>query len=193
MNESLTFISPLSPQDCHQQLEKLAEKRHFHFSSKRFIVHIKINALEAKRDSFNLFVLCSPQRFKLPAFVYFRLIGKIHPAEKGTTVQFRLQLSKPFSKAEWGYLIFWFLILALALAGGIIGILSSNLLQGLFIGLAFIMAGIGYVWILYKTYKFGMAKIPDLVYKALQQDLLAKSQGQDLKTPDWVSSLSESQ
>jgi hypothetical protein len=193
MNEPFTFVSPLSPQDCNQRLEKLAKKRHFYFSSGSFILHIKIDSIQASEDCFNLFVLCSPERFRSYAFVYFRLIGQIHPSEKGTIIQLRLQLSKPFSKFDWGFLVFSLLIFAFVTFGVIIGILSSNLWEGLFIGLVVGVAGIGYTWQLYKTYKFGAAKILDLVYKTLQQDLSEKSQGQDSKTSDWVSSLSESQ
>lgn len=193
MNEPFTFVSPLSTQDCNQRLEKLAKKRHFYFSSGSFILHIQIDSIETSQDCFNLFVLCSPERFRNYAFVFFKLIGQIHPSEKGTTIQLRLQLSKPFSKFDWGFLVFSLLIYALAFFGVIIGILSSNLWEGLLIGLVVVVAGLGYAWILYQTYKFGVAKIPDLVYKALRQDLPAKSQGQDSKTQDWVSSLSESQ
>jgi hypothetical protein len=193
MTELLTFVSPLSPQDCNQRLEKLAEKRHFYFSSGSFILHIKIDSVKASQDCFNLFVLCDPERFRSYAFVYFKLIGQIYPSEKGTTIQLRLQLSKPFSKFDWGFLVFSLLIFALAFFGVTIGILSSNLREGLLIGFVVFVAGIGYAWQLYKTYKLGVAKIPDLVYKALLQDLPAKSQGQDSKTSDWVSFLSESQ
>lgn len=192
MIEPLTFISPLSPQDCIQRLEKLAEKKHFLFSSGRFIIHLKVDAIEASRDSFNLYVLCNPQRFELPAFIFFKLIGEINPTENGTIIKMYLQLHKPFSKAELGFLVFWSFILVLALTGGIIGVLSSTLTQGLFIGLAFALAGIGYAWTLYRTYKLGMTYIPNLVYKTLQQDLSETSQGRD-KLPEWVSSLSESQ
>jgi hypothetical protein len=192
MNEPFTFVSPLSPQDCNQRLENLAKKRHFYFSSGSFILHIKIDSIKASQDCFNLFVLCSPERFRNYAFVFFKLIGQIHPSEKGTTIQLRLQLSKPFSKFDWGFLVFSLLIYAFAFFGVTIGILSSNLREGLFIGLVVVVAGIGYAWILYQTYKFGVAKIPDLVYKALHPDLSVKSQDQDSKTPDWLSSLSES-
>jgi hypothetical protein len=193
MNEPFTFVSPLSPQDCNQRLENLAKKRYFYFSSGSFILHIKIDSIKASLDCFNLFVSCSPERFRNYAFVFFKLVGQIHPSEKGTTIQLRLQVSKPFSKFDWGFLVFSLLIYAFAFFGVIIGILSSNLWEGLFIGLVVVVAGIGYAWQLYKTYKFGIAKIPDLVYKALLQDLPAKSQGQDSKASDWVSSLSESQ
>jgi hypothetical protein len=192
MTELLTFVSPLSPQDCNQRLEKLAEKRHFYFSSGSFILHIKIDSIKASQDCFNLFVLCSPERFRNYAFVFFKLIGQIHPSEKGTTIQLRLQLSKPFSKFDWRFLVFSLLIYALAFFGVIIGILSSNLWEGLLIGLVVVVAGIGYAWQLYKTYKFGSAKILGLVYKTLLQDLPEKLQGQDANTSDWVSSLSES-
>ena len=193
MKETVIFVSPLSPQDCNQRLDELAKKRNLYFASKHFVIHINIKALETKRDSFKLSVSCSPQRFEFPAFVFFILFGQIHPAETGTTIQLRLQLSKPFSKFELGYLVFWLLILALAITGGVIGVLSSNLLHGSFIVLAFVATSIGYAWILYQTYKLGMVKILDLVYKALRQEPHENSKGQESKTPDWVSSLSESQ
>lgn len=193
MNEPFTFVSPLSPQDCNQRLEKLAKKGHFYFSSGSFILHIQIDSIETSQDCFNLFVVCSPQRFKLHAFVFFKLLGQIHPSEKGSTIQLRLQLAKPFSKFDWGFLVFSLLIYAFAFFGVIIGILSSNLWEGLLIGLVVVVAGIGYAWQIYQTYKLGLAKIPALVYKTLQQNLPEKSQGQDSKTSDWVSSLSESE
>ena len=60
MTETFTFLSPLSPQDCKQRLEKLAKKRHFYFSSGSFILHIKIDSIKASQSGFNLFILCSP-------------------------------------------------------------------------------------------------------------------------------------
>jgi hypothetical protein len=193
MNEPFTFVSPLSPQDCHQRLEKLAKNRHFYFSSGSFILHIKIDSMKASRDGFNLFILCSPERFRNYALVYFKLLGQIQPSDKGTAIQLQLQLSKPFSKSDWGFLVFSLLIYAFAFFGVTIGIRSSCLWEGLFIGFVVVVAGIGYAWQLYKTYKFGSEKILDLVYKALRPNLSAKLQEQDSKKPDWLSSLSESQ
>lgn len=192
MTETFTFLSPLSPQDCKQRLEKLAKKQHFYFSSGSFILHVKIDSIKASQSGFNLFILCSPERFRNYALVYFKLLGQIHPSDKGTTIQLLLQLSKPFSKFDWGFLVFSLLIYAFAFFGVTIGIPSSYLWEGLLIGFVVVLAGIGYAWQLYKTYKFGSAKILGLVYKTLLQDLPEKPQGQDANTSDWVSSLSES-
>jgi hypothetical protein len=193
MSEPLTFTSPLPAPDCIQHLEKLAKKRHFYFSSGSFILHVKIDSIKASQNGFNIFILCSPERFRSHAFVYFKLIGQIYPSEKGTTIQLRLQLSKPFSKFDWGFLVFSLLISALAFFGIVIAILSSNLWEGLLIGVVVGVAGAGYTWQLYKTYKFGTAKILDLVYEALLQVLPAKSEGQDAKPSEWVSTLSDPQ
>ena len=149
MTETFTFLSPLSPQDCKQRLQKLAEKRHFYFSSGSFILHIKIDSIKASQDGFNLFILCNPERFSGHAFVFFRLIGHIHPSANGTKVHIRLQLSKPFSKFDWGFLVFSLLISALAFFGVVVAILSSNLWEGLLIGAVIGMAGAGYAWRLY--------------------------------------------
>lgn len=193
MTETFTFLSPLSPQDCKQRLEKLAKKQHFYFSSGSFILHIKIDSIKASQSGFNLFILCSPERFRGHALVFFRLIGKIHPSEKGTTIQLRLQLSKPFSKFDWGFLVFSLLISALAFFGIVIAILSSNLWEGLLIGAVVGVAGAGYAWRLYQTYLLGAEKIPTLVYQALQQDSPETPQGQDAKPSEWVSTLSDTQ
>jgi hypothetical protein len=173
-------------------LEKLAEKQHFHVSSGNFVLHMKINAIETGNDYVQLLVLCTPQRFKLPAFVFFRLDGQMRRSEDGTLIQLELHVTRPFSQVEWDYLIVWLLILGLALVGGVVGVRSSNLLRGLLIGLAFLAAGLGYGWILYQTYRSGMVKIPVLVYEALRQDLPGTFPGYDAKPPDWASSLSES-
>ena len=175
MTEPYTFISPLSPQDCYQRLEKLAKKRHFYFSSGGFILHINIDSIEVSENCFNLFIICDPERFKNYAYVYFKLLGEIHPSEEGAIIRLRLQLSKPFSKFYWGFLVFSLLISVLAGFGAIVHILSSNLGEGLLIGCVVAVATLGYAWRIYQTYTLGKTKILDLVCEALQTEVVIPS------------------
>jgi hypothetical protein len=189
MDKPLIFTTPLSSLDCTWRLEKLVAQKHFYFSSGRLTIHIKIDSVEIKGNSFKLFVLCSPHRFKLPALLYFKLNGELRPTEKETTIQLWLQLHKPFSKAERVILFFWHLCLILALTGGIVGILTSTLMQGILIGLIFVLGGVCYLWILYRTHRLGTTRIANLVYQALRQELFSPNQSQSSNSPDWLSSL----
>ena len=189
MDNPLIFTSPLSVLDCVRRLEKLAARKHFYFSSGRFSIHLKIDSIETNGNSFNLFVLCSPHRFELPVFFYFKLSGELRPDEKETAIRLWLQLHKPFSKFERVFLFSWHLFLILALIGGIIGILTSTLVQGTLIGSIFVLAGVFYFWTVYRTYTLGTVRIPNLVYQALRQGLSSPNQSQSSNSPDWLSFL----
>lgn len=183
------FLSPYSPLAGLQRLEQLTEKQNFYDSSGHFSVHTRIDAFERAGNSFRLFAVCSPQHFRLPAFLFFKLSGKMTPTSEGSSVQLELRLQAPFSTGDRLLFIFWTGISLFALAGGGIRMAALSLPERLLVGLIFLAAGVGYLSRLYRTYLLGASHILDLVTQTLQRDPSTPEEREISGLTDWIDSL----
>ena len=189
----LTFSSSLSSAECIQRLEKLVTRKHFFYSPGRFTIHVKFDSLITAGNSFQLLILCSPHRFELPAFIYFKFRGVLFPAENETPIQGRLFLDRPYSIGEWVFLVFWIILLALALLGGTISILTAPDLQAVLMALILVFAAGAYCGSLFHTYRLAKTFIPKLVFQVLQPEVCTTTQDKDSEHSEWVAGLSDNE
>jgi hypothetical protein len=182
------FSSPYAPLAGLQRLEQLAEKQNFYDSCGHFSVHTRIDAIERDGNSFRLFVMCSPQHFRLPAFLFFKLTGKMTPTSEGSRVQLELRLQPPFSTGDRLLFIFWTGTFLLALAG-LIRIATAPASESLLSGFIILLAGMGYLNRLYRTYQLGANHILDLVTQTLQRDPSTPEKREISGAPEWIDSI----
>ncbi len=194
MNKTFTFDSPFSAQECRQRLEALVGQTHFYFAYGRFKLHLNLLKIEfnARTSSFTLYAQASPQRFDLPAILYFELAGHLQPEANQTKVRFELHMRTPFAKADKMFLLFWSLIVLLAIVGGVIGVLTAAGWESAFIAALFVLGGLGYAWILQRVYKLTMMYLPSLVYQVIGPQLSTSTQSESSSVPDWVANSSKS-
>ena len=81
-------------------------------------------------------------------------------------------------------------IIAFALMGIVSRVLTSTLIESLsIVVVAVFLAGLGYIWSLYRAYKLGILLIPSLVYQALGQVPITSDNNQG--PPDWIADLAK--
>jgi hypothetical protein len=131
MKRPLHFTSPLSPPICVQRLQKLVERKHFYFAAGLVgEVHVMLDSIETSGNSLRLRLTCSSRRSSLLPFIYLQLHGELRSSDGETRIQLRLQSDKPRDTGEWAFLGFWLFVVILALAGGLIRIMTSSPLEG---------------------------------------------------------------
>jgi len=192
MNRPFTFSSPLSAPDCIQRLQKLVERRDFYVESGHFgVVHVILDSIETSANSFQLFLNCSPRGRSLLPFIYLRLHGEMRSSNDETRIQLWLKSDQPRATAEWAFYGFWVVVVALAMAGGIIGILTSPPLQGIFISLVYVLAVSAGFWVYRQTYRISAKHLLNLIYHTLRHEGV-EPQSQETNEVEWLSSLAKS-
>jgi hypothetical protein len=192
MNRPFTFSSPVSSPDCIQRLQKLVERKHFYVASGLFgVVHVIVESIETSTNSFRLFLKCSTRGDSLLPFIYLRLHGEMRWSNGETKIQLWLKSDQPRSTAEWAFYGFWAVLVTFTLAGGVIGVLTSPPLQGIFIASIYVLAVSGGFWVYRQTYRISVKHLLNLIYHTLRHEG-AETQSQETNEVEWLSSLAKS-
>lgn len=193
MKRPLYFTSPLSPHTCIQRLQTLVERRNFYIAA-NFLgeIHVILDSLTTSMNSFRLLFTCSLRRSSFLPFIYLQLHGEMQSPEGETRLQLQLQSDTPHSAGEWAIWGFWLFLVILALAGGVIRIMTAPTLESIFIALSLAVAIIGGYWVNQKIYKVSVTYLLRMIYQTLR-DEDTETQSQNTNEVDWLSSLSKPQ
>lgn len=191
MNRLFTFSSPLSVPDCIQRLQKLVERRDFYVAAGHLgVIHIILDSLETSANSFQLFLRCSERGDSFLPFIYLRLRGEMGASSGETRIQLSCKSDQPRSTADWVFYGFWVVLVVLAMAGGIIAVLTSSPLQGIFIGSICVLAVSGGLWVYRQMYRISVKYLLHLIYLILRHEG-AEIQSQDTNEVEWLSFLAK--
>lgn len=196
MADNFQFVSTFPVQDCTQRLQRLAAQEHLYSDSGFFATHFRIQASEfvpqgEQEAAFEFDILGSLRGSRgIPVLLYFKLTGALRSEEGATQVSLQHRLQMPTSAGDWAFVLFVYVILALALAGGVIIILVSPWREGLFFGAALLLVGLAYSWLHIQVHDQARANIPRWVHRALT-DGASSSDQTTSGAPDWISTISK--